>query len=70
MVKQYDLYRVSLNPTLGSEINKTRPCLVISPDEANKHLNTYLIAPITSNFEKVSNANGYYFEEETGSNCP
>ncbi|WP_373518730.1 type II toxin-antitoxin system PemK/MazF family toxin [Pricia sp.] len=48
MVKQYEIYWVSLDPTRGSEIKKTRPCLIISPDEANKHLNTVLIAPITS----------------------
>ncbi len=52
MVMQYDIYWVSLDPTLGSEIKKTRPCLVISPDEANKHLNTVLIAPITSTLRK------------------
>ncbi len=48
MVKQYDIYWVNLDPTLGSEIKKTRPCLVISPDFSNKILNTLLVAPITS----------------------
>lgn len=48
MVKQYEIYWVSLNPTQGSEINKTRPCVVISPNISNKHLNTVLIAPVTS----------------------
>jgi|SRR5680860_379844 len=52
MVKQYEIYWVSLDPTLGSEINKTRPCLVISPNEANKYLNTVLIAPLTSTLRK------------------
>ncbi len=52
MVTQYDLYWVSLDPTRGSEISKTRPCLVISPNEANKYLNTVLIAPITSTLRK------------------
>ena len=48
MVNQYDIYWVVLDPTLGSEINKIRPCLVISPNVSNQFLNTILIAPITS----------------------
>lgn len=52
MVKQYQIYWVSLDPTKGSEINKTRPGVVISPDESNKYLNTVIIAPLTSTFKK------------------
>lgn len=48
MVKQYDIYWVNLDPTVGSEIKKTRPCVIISPIVSNKLLNTVLIAPITS----------------------
>lgn len=48
MVKQYDIYWVNLDPMVGNEIRKTRPCLVISPNFSNKILNTLLIAPITS----------------------
>ena len=47
-MKQYDIFWVDLNPTLGSEINKIRPVVIISPDEMNAHLNTVIIAPITS----------------------
>ena len=47
-IKQNKVVLVNLDPTLGSEVKKTRPCLVISPDEMNKHLNTIIIAPITS----------------------
>ncbi len=47
-IKQYRIVIVNLDPTVGSEIKKTRPCLVISPDEMNKHLRTITIAPITS----------------------
>lgn len=43
-----DVYLVSLNPTRGGEIRKTRPCLVISPDELNAHLQTFIVAPMTS----------------------
>lgn len=43
-----DLVLVDLDPTIGAEMNKTRPCLIISPDEMNKVLRTVLVAPITS----------------------
>ena len=48
MVKQYEIYFVNLDPTVGAEVKKTRPCVIISPDELNKFLNTVIIAPITS----------------------
>lgn len=47
-VRRYDVYLVNLDPTLGSEIQKTRPCLVISPDEMNRHIRTVIVAPMTS----------------------
>ena len=47
-IKQYQIIIVNLDPTVGSEIRKTRPCAVLSPDEMNKHLRTITIAPITS----------------------
>jgi mRNA interferase MazF len=47
-VDQYQIIVVNLDPTVGREIKKTRPCLVISPDEMNKYLRTIVIAPITS----------------------
>jgi len=43
-----DIYLVQLDPTRGSEIRKTRPCLVISPDELNEHLRTVIVAPMTT----------------------
>lgn len=43
-----DVHLVRLDPTLGSEIRKTRPCLVISPDELNQHLRTVIVAPMTT----------------------
>lgn len=48
MVKRFAVYLVNLDPTIGSEIQKTRPCLVISPDEMNRHLKTVIVAPLTS----------------------
>ena len=47
-IEQYNIVLVNLDPTMGSEIKKTRPCVVISPDEMNIYLNTIVIAPITS----------------------
>jgi len=48
VVKRFEVYWVKLDPTVGSEIRKTRPCVVISNNEANKGLNTVIIAPFTS----------------------
>ena len=47
-LKQYEIVLVNLNPTKGSEINKTRPCVIISPNEMNMHLRTIIIAPMTT----------------------
>lgn len=47
-VARSEVYLVNLDPTVGSEIQKTRPCLVISPDEMNRHLRTVIVAPLTS----------------------
>jgi mRNA interferase MazF len=47
-VNRGDVYLVNLNPTLGSEIKKTRPCLVISPNEMNRHIKTVIVAPMTT----------------------
>lgn len=49
MVKQYEVYWVNLDPTVGKEIKKTRPCVIISPDELNRGLATVLVSPLTSN---------------------
>jgi mRNA interferase MazF len=47
-VKRFEVYLVNLDPTAGREIKKTRPCLVISPDEMNDHIGTVIIAPMTT----------------------
>ncbi len=51
-IVQYAIVLVNLDPTLGSEIQKTRPCVVVSPNEMNKHLNTIIIAPMTSSLKE------------------
>lgn len=48
VVKRFDVFLVSLDPTVGSEIQKSRPCLIISPDEMNRHIRTVIIAPMTT----------------------
>lgn len=45
---QYNVYLVNLDPTVGLEIKKTRPCLIISPDEMNHNIDTVIIAPMTT----------------------
>ena len=47
-VSRGDIFLVSLNPTRGSGIRKTRPCVVVSPDELNTHLRTFIVAPLTT----------------------
>ncbi len=47
-VKRLDVFLVALDPTLGHEIKKTRPAVVVSPDEMNQHVGTVIIAPLTS----------------------
>jgi len=51
-IKQYEIFLVNLDPTIGSEIKKTRPCVIISPDEMNKYLRTVVIAPMTTSSKK------------------
>jgi mRNA interferase MazF len=48
MVKRFDVYLINLDPTVGHEIKKSRPCLVISPDELNRYISTVIIAPMTT----------------------
>jgi len=48
VVHRFDVFLVNLDPTLGSEIKKTRPCLIISPNEMNKHIKTVIVAPMTT----------------------
>jgi mRNA interferase MazF len=48
MVKRFDVYLVNLDPTVGREIKKHRPCLVISPDELNRNISTVIVAPMTT----------------------
>jgi mRNA interferase MazF len=48
VVKRFEVYLINLDPTIGSEIQKTRPCLVISPDEMNRFIKTVIVAPMAT----------------------
>jgi mRNA interferase MazF len=48
VAKRFDVYLTNLDPTIGSEVQKTRPCLVISPNEMNTHIRTVIVAPMTT----------------------
>ncbi len=48
VIKRFEVYLINLDPTVGSEIQKTRPCLIISPDEMNRHIATVIVAPMTT----------------------
>lgn len=47
-ISRGDIFLVALNPTRGSEIRKTKPCVIVSPDELNSHLRTFIVAPLTT----------------------
>ena len=51
-MKRFDVYLINLDPTKGKEIKKTRPCLIISPDEMNEYISTVIVAPMTSRIRK------------------
>lgn len=51
-LNQYEIVLVNLDPTVGNEIKKTRPCVIISPDEMNKYLGTIVLAPMTTTSKK------------------
>jgi len=48
VVRRFDVFLVNLDPTVGSEIRKTRPCVIISPDEMNRWIRTVIVAPMTT----------------------
>lgn len=48
VASRFEIYLVSLDPTQGHEIRKTRPCVIVSPDEMNRHISTVIVAPMTT----------------------
>ena len=65
-MKQYNIYIVNLDPTIGSEIQKTRPCVIISPDEMNKFLRTVQIAPMTTSIREYPWRINIFFKRKHG----
>ncbi len=66
VVKRFEVHLVNLAPTLGSEIKKTRPCLVVSPDEMNRHIATVIVAPMTSQGQAYPTRVPCKFQGKTG----
>jgi mRNA interferase MazF len=66
VVKRFEVYLVALDPTVGSEIQKTRPCLVVSPDEMNRHIATVIVAPMTTQGRPYPSRVSCLFEGKDG----
>ena len=66
VVKRFDVFLVSLDPTVGSEIQKSRPCLIISPDEMNRHIRTVIIAPMTTRGRRYPTRVACEFQRKQG----
>lgn len=65
-VKRFEVYLVNLDPTVGSEINKTRPCLVVSPDEMNQHIRAVIVAPMTTKGREYPTRVDCTFQDKEG----
>ena len=65
-VKRFDVFLINLNPAKGHEIQKVRPCLVISPDEMNQHISTVIIAPMTTKGRKYPTRIACVFQGKKG----
>ena len=66
VVKRFEVYLVNLDPTIGSEIQKTRPCLIISPDEMNSYIATVIVAPMTTRGRDYPSRVNCQFEGKEG----
>jgi mRNA interferase MazF len=66
VARRFEVYLVNLDPTIGTEIHKTRPCLVISPDEMNRAIATVIIAPMTTKGRKYPSRVACKFDGKDG----
>ena len=66
VIKRFDVFLVNLDPTVGHEIKKTRPCLVISPDEMNSHISTVIVALMTTKGRKYPTRISCSFQGKSG----
>jgi mRNA interferase MazF len=65
-VSRFEVYLVNLDPTVGSEIRKVRPCLIISPNEMNHHLRTVIVAPMTTRGQSYPTRVACRFQDKEG----
>ncbi len=68
-INQYQIILANLDPTIGSEIKKTRPCVVISPDEMNKYLRTVIIVPMTTSSKNYPTRVEVKHDNKDGVDC-
>ncbi len=66
VINQFEIYIVPLDPTKGSEIKKTRPCLIVSPDEINHNIRTVIVAPMTTSGKKYPSRVSIEFKGKKG----
>ena len=66
VVQRFDVYLLNLGPTTGHEIKKTRPCLIISPDEMNRNIATVIVAPMTSHGQSYPTRVACRFQDKDG----
>ena len=66
VVNQYDVFLINLDPTIGHEIKKSRPCLIISPEEMNKNIETVIIAPMTTKSRNYPTRININFDKKDG----
>jgi mRNA interferase MazF len=66
VVRRFEVWLVNLDPAIGKEIKKTRPCLIVSPDEANKYLETIVLAPMTTIIRNYPTRIHCVFQRKTG----
>ena len=66
VVKRFEVYLVNLDPTIGREIKKTRPCLIVSPNEMNRHIATVIVGPMTTKGKAYPTRVECKFEGKTG----
>ena len=66
VIQRFEIYLVNLDPTVGGEIQKTRPCVIVSPDESNRAINTVIVAPLTTGSRNYPSRVACQFDGKSG----
>jgi mRNA interferase MazF len=66
VVERFEVWLINLDPAIGSEIKKVRPCMIVSPNEVNRFLSTVIVAPLTSTLKKYPTRVNCFFERKKG----